>query len=644
MVLAFIIRLIAGYLQSFSNDELSAIYRLQFNNFSDLIHWGIKVDGHPALVQLFLYYYVPLCGKSELFIRLPFILASTLSLAFVFFSLKKLSGTFTANMVIIILALSGFSIQLGYFARPYAFAILFTSAAAYYWIRVFIDKDASKKYLVAFILFSVLAAYSHYFALLEIVMLGMATFVFSSRKLWLKMILTGVICLVAYLPNYPILSFQMAVGGIGGWLGKPKDYFMIDLLLEYFDRSPIIITVFILFPMLIVIIKPSLPSIKKTALLLFLSVIPFTILYFYSIKINSVLQFSACFFLMPFFLAAFFSLFETGEEQPVIAKWGYMVCTLVFLSSTFFFHNVFAPIHFAEFKKIAEYIEAHESDAVTTVVAVNNPFYIDYYLKDKKPDLYITDMGDDLSFLKRYIDTCKTQGVIYAFANQRSNLEIPFLIASRFIVEKKKQYYPNSELYHWEERNKYNSVEISEPFLQYSYYNKIKYFHPDSVVLNLNPEGGWLALDSSNSFYGFMLDSSFEFSPALEIELKNTSIQKNDIVMANAGLWPGELCEIELVITVERNGKTVFWRSRKWPQQFGRPPYIAIDGSAKSSAPYTIPQDFFVIAETFNQSEIDLKTDVLKVYVWNPNRCNCYVFPFRVRFYHGNPFTVGYSQ
>src|SRR5687767_1329184 len=209
MISALIIRIMAGYFQSFSNDELSALYRLQFHNFPDLIHWGVKVDGHPALVQLFLYCYQPLVGKSELLIRLPFILASTLSLGYIFFSLKKLSGEFTAYMVVIILAFAGFSIQLGYFARPYALGILFTSMATYYWIKIFIEQEKGKKNMVLFVLVSILACYTHYFALLEIAMLGAATFLFAPIRLWWRMIIAGGIVLLAYLPNYPILAFQL---------------------------------------------------------------------------------------------------------------------------------------------------------------------------------------------------------------------------------------------------------------------------------------------------------------------------------------------------------------------------------------------------------------------------------------------------
>ena len=42
----------------FTHDEFSALFRTQFNSFSELIDKGIKIDGHPAGVQMFLYFWV----------------------------------------------------------------------------------------------------------------------------------------------------------------------------------------------------------------------------------------------------------------------------------------------------------------------------------------------------------------------------------------------------------------------------------------------------------------------------------------------------------------------------------------------------------------------------------------------------------
>ena len=59
---------------SLSNDELSAIARTNFNSFSELIDKGIWVDGHPALIQIFEYYWIKLFGNSVFAVRLPFVL------------------------------------------------------------------------------------------------------------------------------------------------------------------------------------------------------------------------------------------------------------------------------------------------------------------------------------------------------------------------------------------------------------------------------------------------------------------------------------------------------------------------------------------------------------------------------------------
>ena len=50
---------------SLSNDELSALNRLRYNNINDLIQFGVKTDYHPLGVQLFLYYWVNIFGDSE---------------------------------------------------------------------------------------------------------------------------------------------------------------------------------------------------------------------------------------------------------------------------------------------------------------------------------------------------------------------------------------------------------------------------------------------------------------------------------------------------------------------------------------------------------------------------------------------------
>jgi hypothetical protein len=632
LLLAFVIRLVAGHVQSFSNDELSALYRLQYTNFYDLMYWGVQVDNHPAFTQLFLYLYEPLVPKGEIFIRFPFILATTISLGYIFFSLKKLSGEFTAYLVTIILAFAGFSIQLGYFARPYAFGILFTSAATYYWIRIFMDREKNKKYLLFFILCAVLSAYTHYLALLQIAILGAASFIFAPPRLWWKILLAGLVSILLFSPHYTITKYHLSVGGIGAWLGNARDYFIIDLAFEYIDRSPLILAVFLLAIVWVVVLRPPMPALKKIAILGFVSVTPYLILYIYSVKVNPLLQYSACFFLMPYLLGMFFGFFETGTAQPKGIKAVYIGCIMVFLSSTLYTYSAFAPIHFAEFKNIARYIEEHESDSVTTVVAVNNPFFIDYYLKDKHPDLYITDMGDNLNFLKKYIDTCTSGEFIYAFTNQRSNPEIPYMIKNKFKSGKWHKYYMNSELYHFSDTYSPDHVFNESPVFEYMLNGTTRSFEKITDPLHIS-------FTSS-----FNLDSATEFSPALSLPLADYSLQPYNLVVANVAFTGADRCDLQLVVSVENEKGPVFWRSRKLSQQYGvnevvqRDSLIVQQGEGK----HRLRQ--LVIAELLNNSAINLRNHFLKVYIWNPDHCGCLVDQLAIRCYVGNNLVTGYAQ
>ena len=59
----------------FMHDELSAVSRLRFSTFHDLIQYGVKPDGHPALVQVFLWLWAQCFGTAEWVLRLPFLLS-----------------------------------------------------------------------------------------------------------------------------------------------------------------------------------------------------------------------------------------------------------------------------------------------------------------------------------------------------------------------------------------------------------------------------------------------------------------------------------------------------------------------------------------------------------------------------------------
>ena len=62
----------------FTHDELSALSRLYYDNFSTLIREGVMPDGHPAGIQVFLYYWVRFFGEDEWIVKLPFVPTTTI--------------------------------------------------------------------------------------------------------------------------------------------------------------------------------------------------------------------------------------------------------------------------------------------------------------------------------------------------------------------------------------------------------------------------------------------------------------------------------------------------------------------------------------------------------------------------------------
>ena len=107
-VLLFVILSVAAILRftlyadfSYSNDELSALMRLRYDTFSELVSKGFYVDGHPGGIQVFLWFWVRLFGESEAAARLPFVLAGILSVYLVYrigkYLFGSVSGLFAAS-------------------------------------------------------------------------------------------------------------------------------------------------------------------------------------------------------------------------------------------------------------------------------------------------------------------------------------------------------------------------------------------------------------------------------------------------------------------------------------------------------------------------------------------------------------------
>ena len=189
-VLLLLILAVAAFLRfyhygswSLSNDELSALSRLRFDNFGDLIRFGVKeTDFHPAGVQVFLWYWTRFFGNDVQVVRLPFVLCGILSVYLVFLIGKRWFGEPAGLMASATFAVLQYPVLYSQLARPYSPGLLFSLATVWFWTKIVFDDKKSIRGYAGFTVFAALAAYTHHYSFLFVVMVGLTGLFFLRGK------------------------------------------------------------------------------------------------------------------------------------------------------------------------------------------------------------------------------------------------------------------------------------------------------------------------------------------------------------------------------------------------------------------------------------------------------------------------------
>ena len=218
----------------FTHDEFSALFRLNFDSFSELIEKGVKVDGHPAGVHVFLYYWTKVFGSSEWIVKLPFTIFGIVSIWIIYLIGKKWFNETVGLISAAFIASIQFTVIYSQIARPYISGMFFSLIMVYYWTLII--KTSEKNFfknICLFVLASTICAYNHHFSLLFAVIVGLSGLFMIQKKYTLKYIISGLLIFMLYIPHLGIFFYQLNIGGIGGldgWLGKPTNDFIIQYI------------------------------------------------------------------------------------------------------------------------------------------------------------------------------------------------------------------------------------------------------------------------------------------------------------------------------------------------------------------------------------------------------------------------------
>lgn len=439
LIIGIAYRFIPIFNYEFSHDELSGLSRTVYPTFLEEINKAIKIDAHPALVQLFLWYWVKLFGYNEIAIKLPFLLCGIFSIYYIYSFGKTFFTKNTGIIASTIVSCSFIFLVYSSYSRMYITGVLFSILFLISIFKILFDENVKTKDYFIFVLFSLLCAYNHHVSSL-FAFIAVALSFFYINKAQLKKYLTFcLLAIILYLPHLPITLYQFSIGGIGaqvgGWLPPPRTneiYFFLKTLFGCGTSGIIIMFLFLIF-ILISIFKLT-PISRKQTFLFWLFVINYLIIHLYSVFKNPILQNSGLLFcgislilLVCSFLASF------TQKQATLAS---LLLIVLFGFQNFNEKHLFSKVHTHEFEQQVRTYLSIEKDfgvnSVSGIFASEEVFVSIYEKKYNKIINHITVYDSEFSSISHLREHLKSLHQSYIILGGLNPLTIQLI----------KEYYP----------------------------------------------------------------------------------------------------------------------------------------------------------------------------------------------------------
>lgn len=393
LITGFMLRFWHYFSIPFTYDELSALYRLRFGSLLEVIKQGVFPDGHPAGVQVFLWFWTKWVGTAEYLVKLPFLFLGMASILLTYQIGRIWFGKTTGILAAAYISSLQMFVMYSQIARPYSSGLFFCLLMVYFWSRYFFESNKTG-FLIGFVFSASMATYNHHFSLLFAAIVGLSGLFLVRKKNLIPYLISGVAIFILYIPHLPIFFSQLhqgGIGGVGGWLNKPGPNFLLLFLDWLFHYS---FWVFGIACCLVIFLfsahgkaEDQKSDNRKRVVLLTWFLLPIIIGYLYSVFINPVLQYSLLIFSTPYLFILFFSI---RKEIPLKLITVMVSVILLANSLTLIFkreyYHVFYRQPFEEVVKEAVKIEKeHPGDVY--IIDDYVPFYNEYYFRKYRKEI-----------------------------------------------------------------------------------------------------------------------------------------------------------------------------------------------------------------------------------------------------------------
>ncbi len=624
LVTATVLRFIKYPEIPFTHDEFSAIFRLNFESFAEMIEKGVRIDGHPAGIQVFLWYWTKLFGFDEWIVKLPFTIMGILSVFLIYTIGVKWYNQTVGLISAAYMASIQYTVIYSQTARPYISGLFFSLLMVNFLTNIINNtgNQPLRNYFL-FILSASLCAYNHYFSLLFAFIAGLSGLFMINKKYLTGYILSGFIVFLLYIPHLTIFIGHLKLEGVGAWLGKPQNTFITDYLFYIFNFSVISLIVAIALTTFgIINRKNNNFSIKSLILFTLWFSLPLITGFLYSKYISAVLQFSVLIFSFPYLLFILFGHIRVQSQLINI-----ILVTFILIANIYsltierkhydlFYNSPYEHI-VTDFKKLSN------KDKNVAAIFDSDRKITNYYLNSHQIDNDFT-WFDSFNGLNGFINFLECQSsnsnLLYLGCISSNNpLTVP-VILDYFpsIVEQKNYAGGTTYLFSKDSPPAGDSI-------------------PDILDFETEPSVSWSPLSEkyicdSLSFsgnYSYLIDSLSEWSPSYSSNLIEIISNKNNFIDISLKVNSNDILQETLIVAaIESNNKSIHWSSSSFED-------FNINGTRKNR--------WFSVHHSIKLSDIELNitNPQLKIYIWNKGRDHMYIDDFKIQTREGNPIIYG---
>jgi hypothetical protein len=623
LLLGIAFRLIPLGQYQFSHDELSALSRTVYGSFSDEMTYGVQLgDTHPALIQVFLFYWVKLFGYSEIAIKLPFLLCGIAAIALIyrfghrFFSYKTgLSAAAIVSMSFIFLLYSSY-------ARMYITGLLFCLLLLYAAYSIAFGPEAKRKHYLLLMLSCALAAYNHHMSCLFAASVAALALFYVPKERRRRYLLACLGAVLLYLPHLPVTLYQFSIGGIGassgGWLTPPRNtevWYFVKALFGCGLSGKLIFAA--LLVLMVASVLKLVPISKKQVFLFWIFLGNYLVIHLYSVFKNPILQYSVllfCGLCLILFLCSFTEFLKPKQLYGFAAT---IVLLLGF--QTVIKKQIFSRVHVQEFESqvqtTLDFQKRYGKEQVSSIFKTED-FFV--YLYEKKYHTRLDYLSlEDSALLRPQL-----------FREHLKKLRASYMVLSGVGVEDialVKEYFPYL-VFHREDYFR-NILVFSKQDAHYADASLVREFPlmNSDLDLYINSHKELRLKNDSISFDIKAEDDEFPFN--LGLPLHKGQFKLGDFVLAELSYTGANRANIEnerLCMAVSEQGKEgVFFKNSNYRDYYD-----------SSKALQTTYLEYFVGVDN---SVWERKGMTLNTFVWKAKESAYVIRQAKLRQYRYNP-------